>query len=110
MSLTSFRNYDALRLEVKDARLVVLAGANGAGKTNILEAVSLLAPGKGLRGAELGDMTARQAGAAPLSAWAVAAELQNAAGDAVRISTGLDRRADGRQRRVVRIDGKDAGG
>lgn len=110
ISLTSFRNYDALRLEVKDARLVVLAGANGAGKTNILEAVSLLAPGKGLRGAELGDMTARQAGAAPLSAWAVAAELQNAAGDAVRIGTGLDRRADGRQRRVVRIDGKDAGG
>lgn len=110
ISLTNFRNYDALRLDVKDARLVVLAGENGAGKTNILEAVSLLAPGKGLRGADLGDMTTRQPAGAPPAVWAVAAELQSAAGDAVRIGTGLNRRADGRQRRVVRIDGKDAGG
>lgn len=112
ISLTSFRNYDALRLDVKDARLVVLAGENGAGKTNILEAVSLLAPGKGLRGADLGDMIRRDNtdGMTRTATWAVAAELQNAAGDAVRIGTGLDRRADGRQRRVVRIDGKDAGG
>ena len=112
ISLTCFRNYDALRLDVKDARLVVLAGENGAGKTNILEAVSLLAPGKGLRGADLGDMTRRgdPEGLSRTAAWAVAAELQNASGDAVRIGTGLDRRADGRRRRVVRIDGKDAGG
>lgn len=112
ISLTSFRNYAALRLDVKDARLVVLAGENGAGKTNILEAVSLLAPGKGLRGADLGDMAHRdgQGGQNRMASWAVAAELQNATGDAVRIGTGLDRRADGRQRRVVRIDGKDAGG
>lgn len=110
ISLTSFRNYAALRLDVKDARLVVLAGANGAGKTNILEAVSLLAPGRGLRSADLGDMTTRPPDDPQQATWAVAAELQNAAGDPVRIGTGLDRKADGRQRRVVRIDGKDAGG
>jgi DNA replication and repair protein RecF len=110
ISLTNFRNYAALRLEIKDARIVVLAGENGAGKTNILEAVSLLAPGKGLRSADLGDMTTRYPETPAQSTWAVAAELQNAAGDAVRIGTGLDRRSDGRQRRVVRIDGKDAGG
>jgi DNA replication and repair protein RecF len=110
ISLTNFRNYAALRLEIKDARIVVLAGENGAGKTNILEAVSLLAPGKGLRSADLGDMTTRHPDTPAQSTWAVAAELQNAAGDAVRIGTGLDRRSDGRQRRVVRIDGKDTGG
>jgi DNA replication and repair protein RecF len=50
LTLTDFRNYASLRLGV-DAGLVALTGANGAGKTNILEAISLLAPGRGLRGA-----------------------------------------------------------
>ncbi|MBI1326114.1 MAG: DNA replication/repair protein RecF [Alphaproteobacteria bacterium] len=47
--LENFRSYDSLRLESLESGLVLLTGANGAGKTNILEALSLLAPGKGLR-------------------------------------------------------------
>ena len=49
LTLTDFRNYSALRLDL-DPCPVVLTGANGAGKTNLLEALSYLAPGQGLRG------------------------------------------------------------
>ncbi len=59
--LTDFRNHGDLTL-APGAGFVVLTGENGAGKTNILEAVSLLAPGRGLRRAALGEM-ARQGGA-----------------------------------------------
>ena len=48
IDLTSFRNYSSLRIDV-DATPVILTGANGAGKTNLLEALSFLAPGRGLR-------------------------------------------------------------
>ena len=58
LTLTAFRSYAALRLET-GAQLVALTGANGAGKTNILEAVSLLTPGRGLRGASFEEL-ARQ--------------------------------------------------
>ena len=71
LTLTEFRNYAALRLET-EARLVALAGANGAGKTNILEAISLLAPGRGLRGASF-DEVLRQGGS---GSWAIAAEVE----------------------------------
>ena len=75
LTLTDFRNYAGLRLDV-DARLVALTGANGAGKTNILEAVSLLAPGRGLKGAVFEEL-ARQGGAGN---WAVAAEVETGDG------------------------------
>ncbi|MQA65013.1 MAG: AAA family ATPase, partial [Alphaproteobacteria bacterium] len=55
LRLTNFRNYAALRLDV-DARPVVLTGPNGAGKTNLLEAISYLGAGRGLRGARLADV------------------------------------------------------
>lgn len=55
LSLTDFRSYADLLIE-PGRGLVILTGENGAGKTNILEAVSLLAPGRGLRGAALADM------------------------------------------------------
>ncbi len=57
LTLENFRNYGALTLSL-EPRPVVLRGANGAGKTNILEAISLLAPGRGLRGAKLREMDA----------------------------------------------------
>jgi DNA replication and repair protein RecF len=60
LNLTNFRNYTEATLAPAPG-FVVLAGENGAGKTNVLEAVSLLAPGRGLRGAALGDI-ARQEG------------------------------------------------
>ena len=49
LAMTSFRSYDAAEV-VSDGRPLVFRGANGAGKTNILEALSMLAPGRGLRG------------------------------------------------------------
>ena len=52
LTLENFRNYQRLVLEIP-ARPVVLTGHNGAGKTNILEAISLLSPGRGLRNAKL---------------------------------------------------------
>jgi DNA replication and repair protein RecF len=61
LDLTDFRNHEALSFR-PEGRFIVLHGPNGAGKTNILEAVSLLVPGRGLRRAALADMT-RKAGA-----------------------------------------------
>jgi DNA replication and repair protein RecF len=71
LSLTDFRSYRDAVMAVGPG-LVVLTGENGAGKTNILEAVSLFSPGRGLRGAALSEM-ARTGGA---GGFAVAARLQ----------------------------------
>lgn len=93
LALTDFRNHrDALL--APGAGLVVLTGDNGAGKTNVLEAVSLLSPGRGLRGAALSEM-ARAEGP---GGFAVAARF----GD-VDIGTGTDARPP--ERRQVRING-----
>lgn len=92
LTLHNFRNYQELRLDTAPGFLV-FSGENGAGKTNILEAVSLLAPGRGLRRAALRDM-ARQNGAGD---FAVAAQL----GD-VKIGTGTD--ASTPERRKTRIN------
>src|SRR5439155_19900683 len=73
LALTDFRNHADLLLEVGPG-LVVLTGENGVGKTNVLEALSLLAPGRGLRGATLGEM-ARQDGP---GGFAVAARINPA--------------------------------
>ncbi|KAF0115972.1 MAG: DNA replication and repair protein RecF [Rhodospirillaceae bacterium] len=102
--LTDFRNYPHLHLAV-DARPVVLTGANGAGKTNLVEAVSFLTPGRGLRRARLPDVTRRQ-GAGEDTGWAVAATLSTPTGP-VEVGTGL---VPGVERRVVRIDGASARG
>jgi hypothetical protein len=51
LKLHNFRCYSAAALEELSSGLIVLYGPNGAGKTNVLEAVSLLSPGRGLRGA-----------------------------------------------------------
>ncbi|MDA0998071.1 MAG: AAA family ATPase, partial [Proteobacteria bacterium] len=61
LTLSDFRCYDDARIE-PDGANVVLHGANGAGKTNLLEAVSFLAPGRGLRGAKLAEVTRTDAG------------------------------------------------
>ena len=55
LTLTRFRCYEGARLNA-DTRPVVLTGPNGAGKTNLLEAVSFLSPGRGLRRAKLADV------------------------------------------------------
>ncbi len=50
LGLAAFRNYESFALNIQAAQ-IVLTGANGVGKTNILEAISLLSPGRGLRNA-----------------------------------------------------------
>jgi DNA replication and repair protein RecF len=60
--LTNFRTYGALDLTFP-ARSVVLTGPNGAGKTNLLEAMSMVSPGRGLRGATLAQMARNEGGA-----------------------------------------------
>ena len=84
LQLTDFRSYPALDLRLAPGT-IVLAGDNGAGKTNILEALSLLAPGRGLRRSEAAACVRRDGG----GGWAVAAEIETAAG-AVHLGTGLD--------------------
>ncbi len=106
LTLTDFRNYAQLRLE-PGPRPVVLTGANGAGKTNLLEALSFLAPGRGMRRARLGEVTRRGAPAA--ARWAVAARL-DLPGGACDIGTGLESGAAAGERRQVRIDGESARG
>ena len=113
--LTDFRCYQTLALDL-DQRPVVLAGPNGAGKTNLLEAISFLVPGRGLRRARLTDVARREAEEALTyphavpRAWAVAATVDD--GTAVfDIGTGLAPEAGvpgGPGRRTVRIDGAPA--
>ncbi len=111
IDLTDFRNYAGLRLDIAAAP-IVLTGVNGAGKTNLLEALSFLAPGRGLRRAPLGDIARAEPGQqrAPGRPWAVAAHLAVAA-DHYVIGTGLEPAGTGRRaRRTVRIDGEPVSG
>ena len=85
--LGDFRSYAALDIALSGAP-VVLAGHNGAGKTNLLEALSFFTPGRGLRRAELADC-AREGGAGN---WAVSLEIEDG-GEVVpevQLGTGLD--------------------
>lgn len=99
LRLTAFRNYTAAALDL-DRRHLVLTGPNGAGKTNLLEAISLLSPGRGLRRASF-DTVQAQGTEAP---WAVAATIETDDGPA-DIGTG-GTGGDGARR--VRINGANA--
>lgn len=122
LSLTHFRNYEQLQLDLPleqgamaGGAPVVLYGPNGAGKTNLLEALSLLSPGRGLRRASRGDFPSydRSDEVAPSVApsitpsapplWAISAQIQTAAG-ALRAGTGLSAdKPDGA--RIFALDG-----
>lgn len=103
LRLSAFRNYQAVALN-PDARPVVLTGPNGAGKTNLLEALSMLTPGRGLRRAKTGEMDRMDPteGPAPTAAWAVAGTVETPFGP-VELGTGRDPEG---ERRLVRIDGE----
>ena len=88
LTLTNFRNYHAASLKT-DARTVVLVGANGAGKTNLIEAVSFFAPGRGLRRATLDEVAFSEGD----GSWAVSAEIEGALGLAT-LGTGIERPAE----------------
>jgi DNA replication and repair protein RecF len=102
LRLTNFRSYASVEIAASGAP-VVLAGANGAGKTNLLDAISLLSPGRGLRGAKLGDHTRRGPSAMSEALWAVSATVTRA-GEPYDIGTGLVS-AQGSERRQVRLNG-----
>ncbi len=96
LTLTDFRSYAALTWRPA-ARISVLHGPNGSGKTNLLEALSLLVAGRGLRGARHSELPRR---GGPGS-WAVNARLSTQDGD-TSLGTGWDAAA---ERRIFRLDG-----
>lgn len=98
LSVQAFRNYDQTRIDALPKGFIVLVGANGAGKTNMLEAVSLLAPGRGLRSSKISDM--QKHGAA--RSWAVSANVETEFGE-VTIGTGANSSGD---KRLIRIQGE----
>ncbi len=111
LRLTNFRSYSFMNMNLSSSfEPVILTGHNGAGKTNILEAISFLIPGKGLRSARLSDVAKRDPGdffnhlevAQLPNRWSISANI-NMNGLATKIGTGT---IDGSERRQVRIDGK----
>ncbi|WP_078708736.1 DNA replication/repair protein RecF [Consotaella salsifontis] len=98
LRLVDFRNYAGLRLDLT-GRFVVLCGENGAGKTNLLEAVSLLSPGRGLRRAAYPEMA--RGGA---SGFAVRAGVEGAAGPVALATTVRADAETGSFARQVKID------
>jgi DNA replication and repair protein RecF len=101
VTLTDFRSYDHADLAI--AGTAYLFGPNGAGKTNFLEAISYLAPGRGLRNATVSDVGRRESGEKQGRAWAVSAVVEgDTVEDTARIGTGIEHPA--AQRRTVRID------
>jgi DNA replication and repair protein RecF len=100
IQLADFRNHRDTRVD-ETAQFNLLVGENGAGKTNVLEALSLLAPGRGLRRASLADMPAQDGG----GGFAISADLAGR-GEPVRLGTGVI--ADRPGRRVVQVNGAEA--
>jgi DNA replication and repair protein RecF len=100
LTLTNFRSYHSAQVEAGPG-LVVLVGANGAGKTNLIEAISFLAPGRGLRRATLEDVAFSEGD----GSWAVSAEVEGALGLAT-LGTGIEppAREDAVISRKCRID------
>lgn len=102
LTLTDFRSYTSADLAL-DGRPVWLAGPNGAGKTNLLEAVSFLIPGRGLRGSSLAEVGRRMPGEAVGRAWAVAVSIR-ARNEDTQLGTGVE--TSGAARRAVRVEGQ----
>lgn len=105
LRLTDFRSYGSLDLAL-DGRPIVLFGRNGAGKTNLMEAVSLLSPGRGLRGAKA-DALARLENGLSAPAWGVVATI---AGEDEPLKIAVGQVPEHPRRRMMRVDGKAATG
>ncbi len=99
--LTNFRNYKNVRLDI-DSRPIIITGHNGSGKTNILEAVSLLSPGKGLRKIKLNEADRMDSSEAS-NLWAIAAFIKYGE-EEIQLGTARETTFDN-NKRVVKIDG-----
>ncbi len=106
LSLNNFRSYHVAQVVLDSAGPVVLTGANGAGKTNLIEAISLLAPGRGLRRATIEELAFSEGD----GAWAVSAEIEGMLGLA-SLGTGIDPPVgeDSAPSRKCRIDRENVG-
>ena len=106
LTLANFRSYHAAQIELDRAGPVVLTGANGAGKTNLIEAISLLAPGRGLRRATIEELAFSEGD----GSWAVSAEIEGMLGLAT-LGTGIDPPAgeDSGPSRKCRVDRESVG-
>jgi DNA replication and repair protein RecF len=102
ISLENFRNHAATTLG-ETGHFNLLVGENGAGKTNLLEALSLLGPGRGLRRANLGDLARRAASESGPAPFAIGASLSEAGTVSARIGTYTE--AGQPARRLVRVNG-----
>lgn len=105
ITLQDFRNHAHSEL-VETAHFNLLVGANGAGKTNVLEAISLLAPGRGLRRAQLTELARREGPGEPPSPFAIGASLVEQGQVSARLGTYTRPEQPGR--RLVRINGAEA--
>ena len=85
LTLSNFRSYHAAQVRLDRPGPIVLTGANGAGKTNLIEAISLLAPGRGLRRATMEELAFSEGD----GAWAISAEIEGMLGLAT-LGTGID--------------------
>jgi len=106
LALHQFRNYQDLDLSIQ-GNPVILIGPNGAGKTNILEAISFLSPGRGLRSAKLAQVTNLEnfQKLPSVTSWAVAATVETHLG-LVDLGTGLGYTTTGSERRLIKINGQ----
>ena len=108
VTLTDFRCYCNQRLELGCAP-VVLTGPNGAGKTNLLEGLSFLVPGRGLRRAKLSDLARQDASSSnglAQRSWGVAAVLRTVVGE-IEVGTAYQASNQGRrEKRIVKVNGE----
>jgi DNA replication and repair protein RecF len=105
-ALENFRNYASVALKL-DGRHVCLYGSNGSGKTNLIEAVSMLSPGRGLRGADLTDIVRAKPGEPPARHWALSADLRDNDVDR-KLHLSLEIDDQGRSKRTAKLDGAPA--
>lgn len=103
LRLTNFRNFESLHIRPTH-KMIVLTGGNGIGKTNVLEAISLLSPGRGLKGAPLKDLN--RLNETQEHPWAIHAKL-DISGYTKEIGIGQDPTAKA-DKRVVKINGEKA--
>ncbi len=100
LDLSNFRNYPSLHLDIRSGP-IVLTGANGSGKTNLLEAISMLMAGRGMRGAPFDVLLSK---ASPVPQWAVSALVDGPQGQ-VRLGTSWQSVESGTsQARIASID------